>query len=107
MDILGLARKTENLGRGKNNCSGGNGGEPVNTITLLQPPRVVYGNGCAANCVELFAQRGAKRVLLVTSKSVRPQIDFLVEALKKSGCEVVESNFVRPEPTLRFFETVL
>ena len=79
----------------------------MNTITLLQPPRVVFGNGCAKDCVELFAQRGAKRVLLVTSKSVRPQIDFLVEALKKSNCEIVENKFVPPEPTLKFFETAL
>jgi alcohol dehydrogenase class IV len=79
----------------------------MNIINLLQPPRVVFGNGCASNCVELFAQRGAKRVLLVTSKSVRPQIGFLVEALKKSNCEIVENKFVPPEPTLKFFETVL
>jgi alcohol dehydrogenase class IV len=79
----------------------------MNAITLLQPPRVVFGNGCARDCVELFARRGAKRILLVTSKSVRPQIEFLVDALKKSGCEIVESEFIPPEPTLNFFETIL
>ena len=79
----------------------------MNPITLLQPPRLVFGNGCAVNCVEVLAQRGTKRVLLVTGKSVRPQIDFIVEALKQSGCEVVESKFVPPEPTREFFETAL
>ena len=79
----------------------------MNTITLLQPPRIVFGNGCAKDCVELFSQRGAKRILLVTSKSVRPQIEFLVDALNKAGAEVIESKFVLPEPTLIFFETVL
>jgi alcohol dehydrogenase len=79
----------------------------MNPITLFQPPRVVFGNGCAADCVELFAQRDAKRVLLVTSRSVRPQISFLVAALKKSGCEVVEGKFAPPEPTRKFFETAL
>ena len=79
----------------------------MNTITLLQPSRVVFGNGCAKDCAELFSQRGAKRILLVTSKSVRLQIDFLVAALKKSDCEVVESEFVPPEPTLKFFEVAL
>ncbi len=79
----------------------------MNTITLLQPPRVVFGNGCAKDCAELFSQRGAKRVLLVTSKSVCPQIGFLVASLKKSGCEVVESKFIPPEPTLKFFESAL
>ena len=97
MDALGLARKTEKLWKERR----------MNPITLLQPPRVVFGNGCAKSCVEIFAQRGAKRIFLVTSKSVRSQIEFLVEALKKSGSEVVEIKFVSPEPTLNFFEKIL
>ena len=79
----------------------------MNSLTLLQPPRVVFGNGCAAQCVELFAQRDARRVLLVTSKSVRPQISFLVEALNRAGCEVIGSRPVPTEPTRNFFETAL
>jgi alcohol dehydrogenase class IV len=79
----------------------------MNPIILLQPPRVIFGNGCAQNCVELFAQRGAKRILLVTSKSVRPQIEFLMDAFKKANCEIVETQFVPAEPALEFFESVL
>jgi alcohol dehydrogenase len=79
----------------------------MNTITLLQPPRIVFGNGCATQSAEFLAQRGAKRILLVTSKSVRPQIEFLVDALKKSGAEIFESKFIPAEPTLNFFETSL
>ncbi|HEY1717552.1 MAG TPA: iron-containing alcohol dehydrogenase [Verrucomicrobiae bacterium] len=79
----------------------------MNPIILLQPPRVVFGNGCAQNCVELFAQQGSKRILLVTSKSVRPQIEFLVNAFKKINCEIVETQFVPAEPALEFFESVL
>jgi alcohol dehydrogenase class IV len=79
----------------------------MNAITLLQPPRVVFGNGCAKDCVEWFASRGAKKILLVTGKSVRPQIGFLVDALKKSGCEMVEARWIPPEPTLEFFESLL
>lgn len=79
----------------------------MKTVTLLQPPRIVFGNGCAAQAVEYFAQRGLKRVLLVTSKSVRPQIQALTDAFHAAGCSVVESRFVPTEPTLSFFETVL
>lgn len=79
----------------------------MNVITLNQPPHIVFGNGCAASCAEVFAPRGAQRVLLVTSKSVRPQIDFLVEALQKTNCMVVEGKFIPPEPTLKFFESAL
>jgi alcohol dehydrogenase len=79
----------------------------MNPITLLQPPRIVFGNGCARDCVEWLSQRGSKRILLATSKSVRPQIEFLIEALKKSGGEIAEIQFIPPEPTLKLFEAIL
>ncbi len=79
----------------------------MNIVALQQPARLVFGNGCAPQTAEFLAQRGAKRVLLVTSKSVRPQISPLVEALQKSDLEVVEAGFIPPEPTLNFFETAL
>jgi alcohol dehydrogenase len=79
----------------------------MNPIILLQPPRIVFGNGCAVQSAEFLAQRGVQRVLLVTSKSVRRQINFLAEALQKAHCEVVEGRFVPPEPTLHFFESAL
>ncbi|MES2924540.1 MAG: iron-containing alcohol dehydrogenase [Verrucomicrobiota bacterium] len=79
----------------------------MNTVTLLQPPRIAFGNGCAAQSAEFLVQLGAKRVLLVTSKSVRPQVEFVVSALKTAGAEVIEAGFIPPEPTVAFFETAL
>ena len=79
----------------------------MSIVTLQQPPRIVFGNGCAPQSVEFLAQRCAKRVLLVTSKSVRPQLESLVDALKKAGLEIVESKFIPAEPTLNFFEATL
>ena len=79
----------------------------MNTVTLLQPPRIVFGNGCATQSVDHLARLGARRVLLVTSKSVRPQVVFLISALKSAGAEVIEAGFIPPEPTVRFFEASL
>jgi alcohol dehydrogenase class IV len=79
----------------------------MNIVTLQQPPCIVFGNGCAPQAVEFLVQRGARRVLLVTSKSVRPQIHPLVDALNQSGLEMVEVKFIPAEPTLNFFETTL
>ncbi len=79
----------------------------MNPVTLFQPPRIVFGNGCATQAAEFLAQIGARCVLLVTSNSVRPQVDFLVSALKNAGVEVVEAAFIPPEPTVKFFETSL
>ncbi|HZT21886.1 MAG TPA: iron-containing alcohol dehydrogenase [Verrucomicrobiae bacterium] len=79
----------------------------MNPITLLQPPCVTFGNGCASQSAAFLTERRAGRVLLVTSKSVRPQIEFLAEALRKAGATLMESRFVSPEPTRKFLETVL
>jgi alcohol dehydrogenase class IV len=79
----------------------------MNTVTLLQPPRIVFGNGCAAQCIDFLAQRDAKRVLLATSKSVRPHLETIVGALKSAGVEVIESHFVPAEPTVKFFEAAI
>ncbi len=69
--------------------------------------RRFWRTGCARDCVEILPQRGAKRVLLVTSKSVRSQIEFLVDALKAAKIGVAECRPVPAEPTLKFFETIL
>jgi len=79
----------------------------MNTVTLLQPPRIVFGNGCAPQCVEHLAQRGVKRVLLMTSKSVRVHAESIVVALRSAGVEIVEGHFVPAEPTVKFFETAI
>ena len=79
----------------------------MNAITLLQPPRMVFGPGCAADCAELFAARGVRRVLLVSSTPVLPQIGFLGEALRRAGCEVIASRPVDVEPTTGLFAQIL
>jgi len=79
----------------------------MNIVTLLQPTRIVFGNGCAVQAVDYLKQRQVKNVLLVTSRSVRPQIGFLVEALQQAGSAVVEAGFIPAEPTLEFFNAML
>jgi alcohol dehydrogenase len=79
----------------------------MNVITLLQPPRIVFGNGCATGCVELLTQRKVRRVLVVTSSPVLPGIGFLLKALEKAGCDVVQGPPVDREPTRGIFAEVL
>ena len=79
----------------------------MSVVTLLQPPRIVFGNGCAPNCVELLAQRGLRRVLVVTGTPVLPQLGFLFEALNHAGCVIISSPPVDQEPTVAIFEGVL
>ena len=76
-------------------------------ITLLQPPRIVFGNGCAVSCVDLLVQRGVRNVFLVSSTPVLPQISFLLEALRQAGCEVSQGPPVDQEPTRAMFAEIL
>ena len=79
----------------------------MNIITLLQPPRIVFGNGCAPQCAEFLVARGVKHVLLVSSTTVLPLLDLVTDALKKSGVAVVLSAPVDREPTQAVFENIL
>jgi alcohol dehydrogenase class IV len=94
---LGLVGKAENFERS----------ERMNIVTLQQPPRIVFGNGCAPQCAEFLAQRGVKRALLVSSTPILPTLSDVTAALKKSGVEIVHSPPVDSEPTRAMFEAAV
>lgn len=79
----------------------------MNPITLLQPPRIVFGNGCASQCAEFLAQRGVRRVLLVSSTPVLPGLVEMKASLQESGVEIIQAPPVDREPTRGLFENVL
>ena len=79
----------------------------MNPITLLQPPRIAFGNGCAPQCADFLAGLGVKRVLVVSSTPVIPTLGAVTKALKKAGLEAVFAPPVDCEPTRRLFEAVL
>jgi alcohol dehydrogenase class IV len=97
MDALGLVGKAQNPGRKTT----------VNLVTLLQPPRAVLGNGCAPQCAEYLAQRGVRRVLLVSSTPVLPTLGVVRAALQESDLTVVTAAPVDCEPTCSLFEQML
>jgi alcohol dehydrogenase len=79
----------------------------MNIVTLLQPPRIVIGIGCATQCAEFCAQGGVHRVLLVTSTPVLPTLGGVLEALQKANLVVVQAPPVDREPTRATFEPML
>jgi alcohol dehydrogenase class IV len=79
----------------------------MNIVTLLQPPRIVIGNGCAPHCAEYLAQRGVRRVLLVSSTPVIPTLGAVRDALQKASVAVVNAVPVDSEPTCAMFEQML
>src|SRR5271166_6125775 len=79
----------------------------MNPITLLQPPRIVFGNGCAPECAGYLSARGVKRLLVVTSTPVKPTLSSLLEALKGAGIEIIFAPMIDTEPTRAMFEAAL
>jgi len=79
----------------------------MNIVTLQQPARIVFGNGCAPQCAEFLSQRGVKRVLLVSSSPVLPTLVEVKAALHKFGVEIVQAAPVDAEPTQALFEHIL
>jgi alcohol dehydrogenase len=79
----------------------------MNIVTLLQPPRIVVGNGCAPQCAEYLAQRRVRRVLLVSSTPVLPTLGPVNDALQKAGITVIQAPAVDREPTCGMFEQAL
>lgn len=79
----------------------------MNPITLLQPPRIVFGNGCALQCADFLAGVGVKRVLIVSSTPVIPTLCDVTDTLRKAGVEALFAPPVDREPTRGMFEAVL
>jgi alcohol dehydrogenase class IV len=69
-------------------------------LTLLQPPCIHFGAGCATGAVAALARAGSRRVFLVTSPSVRPHAETLAAALRAENATVEIVTGVPPEPTV-------
>ncbi len=76
-------------------------------VILQQPARIEFGNGCAPQCAAWLAQRGARRVLLVTSTAVLPVLDGVRAALSAAGVVGLLAAPVDAEPTGELFAGIL
>jgi len=79
----------------------------MNPVTLLQPPHIVFGKGCASQCVGFLVQRQVQRVLVVTSSPVLKTIAPLLDSLANKGLTVLQSLRVDVEPTVTMFQAAL
>ncbi|HEX2101239.1 MAG TPA: iron-containing alcohol dehydrogenase, partial [Candidatus Synoicihabitans sp.] len=73
-------------------------------ITLLQPPRVVFGAGCAATCATDLAARGMKRVAFVATTRALTSARPLLDALASHQIEIFPVTAIPPEPTVHAFD---
>jgi alcohol dehydrogenase class IV len=72
----------------------------MRTVTLLQPGKIVFGEGCAVECAHDLGALGKKRVFLVTSPPIVGLTESLVEALQAGGAAVVVYAEIATEPAI-------
>lgn len=71
----------------------------LRSITLLQPPRVVFGADCASGAVAGLLRPGRERLLVLTSRSVLAQAQPLATAAGADGKALEILSEILPEPT--------
>jgi alcohol dehydrogenase class IV len=84
-----------------------NAAEPaggLRAITLWQPGRIHFGNGCVAAFVEDLAERGVRSVFLVTSPGVIQSCGEVVTKLEAAGVRVRVYDRINTEPSVSMFE---
>ncbi len=76
-------------------------------ITLLQPQKIVFGCGSLQTFVEDYIKLGYKRLFLLTTHSVFPQLQTVLDRLAGAGVTVEVYRDIVGEPTLDGFEKIL
>lgn len=76
-------------------------------LTLRQPRKLVFGDGCSEQLVEDLSRMDCHRVLIVTSAPVVPLVQPLADRLKNSGPAVRIWEAADCEPTIAMLEAGL
>ena len=79
----------------------------MRVITLLQPKRIVFGEGCASQCVDDLLALGLSRVFIVTSPPIVGLVEPLAHAVKRGSASVTIYPEIATEPAIATFEATL
>jgi len=79
----------------------------MRTITLFNPNKVVFGNGCLKQFIDYFISLGYKRTLIITTPPVVSLFDELLSAFKNGGIKTEIDDSIESEPTIKTLESSL
>ena len=79
----------------------------MRVITLLQPKRIVFGNGCALQCADELGALALKRAFLVTSPPIVGLAEPIAAALRAAGVAVTVYAGIAAEPAVATLEAAL
>ena len=79
----------------------------MRTVTLLQPSKIVFGQGCTAQCAEDILAQGLKRAFIVTSPPIASLANPLTEALQAGGASVQVYAEIATEPSISMLDEAM
>lgn len=79
----------------------------IRPITLLQPGRILFGDGCITDFVAHLGQLGLKNLFVVASASALKSCAGFFSKLDAAGIRARISSDINAEPTVKMFEACL
>lgn len=79
----------------------------MNTITLQQPQKIVFGSGCINQLADDYQQLGFNRLFVLTAPPIRPLIADLLAKMQDNGTEIEVFDNILAEPTVNDFKQIL
>jgi alcohol dehydrogenase class IV len=79
----------------------------MRTVRLLQPPRILFGQGCATECTHDLLDLGHKRVFVITAPPLVVLIESLLGLLSNHGMSVTVYDQIAAEPSVADVESAL
>jgi alcohol dehydrogenase class IV len=79
----------------------------MRTITLLQPPKIVFGRECAIQCAEDVLALGWRRAFIVTSPPITSLAAPLVKVMEAHGASATIYAEIATEPSVSTFEAAV
>ena len=95
------------ISRAPESQAGGAETSSMRPITLLQPGRILFGNGCVADFVAHLAQLRLRNVFIVTSSAVLDSCGDVFAKIEAAGIRARVYADINAEPTVRMFEECL
>ena len=80
--------------------------EHMRTVRLLQPSKIVFGEGCATECAQDLVALAKRRVFLVTSPPIVGLTEPLVAALRADGAAVEVYAEIATEPAIATVDSI-
>ena len=79
----------------------------MKTITLHQPPRIVFGAGTFRQLPDECREKGFRRVLVLYASPLKNRAEDLIQSLTQSGINAHGLEYAFGEPTVAYFNTLL